>query len=280
MNFITAGDTGFSQPLKWSVTQVARHHPDAKMYIYDWGLEESDRRSLQQYDQTNLIDWRSKMDYSIGSIESAQLSIEESLNCNKYTNFVMSELLSYEYPAVSRRNEFLYSQKPYCIRDCADRIDGDLVFLDGDAVLANSINQVMDDSFDIGVTLRPKEEIEAARERGNYHVLNAGVIYFPCESDKITAFVDEWISRMLELDCDLYEQTALTELIKTADDGIYDDYYNTGTLNVRGVDISVKVLPTTKYNYYKIEEGVDPIENRVLHFKNNRFNTYELEDVL
>ena len=280
MNFITAGDAGFSQPLQWSAAQIARHHPDAGMYIYDWGLKESDRRSLQQYDQTNLIDWRSEMDFNIGPIESVRLSIEESLKRSKYTNFVLGEQFDYEYPAVSRRNEFLYSQKPYCIRDCATRIDGDLVFLDGDAVLANDINQVMDDSFDIGVTLRPQEEIEAARERGNYHVLNAGVIYFPCESDKITAFVDEWISRMSELDCDLYEQTALTELVETAANGIYDDYYNTGALHLDGFDITVKILPTTKYNYYKIEEGVDPAENQVLHFKNKRFETHELENIL
>jgi len=280
MNFVTAGDSGFSKPLQWSVGQISLHHPDASMYIYDWGLAEPDRHSLQQYEQVNLIDWQSEMDYNVGLDESIRLRLEESLKENKYTNFVLRNQLNYEYHAVSRRNEYLYSQKPHCIRDCATRIDGDLVFLDGDAVLANDIDEVMNDDFDIGVTLRPQKEIEAARERGNFHVLNAGVIYFPCPAKKITAFVNEWISRMSELECDLYEQTALTQLVQTADIDIYDDYYNTGTLNIDGFDITVKVLPTAKYNYYKIEDGVNPNDNRVLHFKNKRFEMHELDNVL
>jgi len=280
MNFVTAGDSGFFKPLQWSIGQISLHHPKGSMYIYDWGLADSDRHSLQQCEQVNLIDWQSEMDYTVGLDESIRLRLEELLKENKYTNFVLTNQLNYEYHAVSRRKEYLYSQKPYCIRDCATRINGDLVFLDGDAVLANDINEVMNDDFDIGVTLRPQDEIEAAHERGNFHVLNAGVIYFPCRAEKITAFVNEWISRMSELECDLYEQTALTQLVQTADDDIYDDYYNTGTLNIDGFDITVKVLPTTKYNYYKIEDGVNPADNRVLHFKNKRFEIHELDSVL
>jgi len=280
MNFVTAGDSGFAEPISWSLSQVQQYYPDASFFVYDWGLEPEHHEELSDADNVTVVDWNEEMDYDVSAVEAIRGKLESWLKGNRYSNFVPGNNLSYHYPALNRRNEYLYSQKPHCILDCVSRIDGDLVFLDGDAVLANGISEVMSMDFDVGVTLRPKEEIHAARERGNFHVLNAGVIYFPCSSEKIEAFVREWIDRMAELDCDLYEQTALTQLIGESSKGIYDDFYNDGSLHLKGYDIDVKILPCDRYNYYKIEEGVNREQNRVLHFKNKRFERFDLREVL
>jgi len=142
------------------------------------GLEPEHHEELSDADNVTVVDWNEEMDYDVSAVEAIRGKLESWL---KETGTVIScpeTTLSYHYPALNRRNEYLYSQKPHCILDCVSRIDGDLVFLDGDAVLANGISEVMSMDFDVGVTLRPKEEIHAARERGDFHVLNAGVIYF------------------------------------------------------------------------------------------------------
>jgi len=129
------------------------------------------------------------MDYDVSAVEAIRGKLESWLKGNRYSNFVPGNNLSYHYPALNRRNEYLYSQKPHCILDCVSRIDGDLVFLDGDAVLANGISEVMSMDFDVGVTLRPKEEIHAAREQGRLSRPQRWGDLLPCSSEKIEAFV-------------------------------------------------------------------------------------------
>jgi hypothetical protein len=234
MNFITVGDQEFVKPLSWSISQVNRHHPSAELYLYDWGLSSETSNSFDVKPNVNVVNWRQESSLDLSSREETQLAIESRLRENKYTNYLLQHVLDYSYPVLTTKNEFLYSQKPYCIRDCASRVDRNLVFLDGDAILANDIAELQDRNFDIGVTLRPQEEIQAAQEKDNFHVLNAGVIYFFCESSKIRLFVDEWIQRMNSLDCELYEQTALTQLVAEAGDAMFKSYNQSGSIVLGG----------------------------------------------
>jgi len=44
MNFVTAGDSGFAEPISWSLSQVQQYYPDASFFVYDWGSNPSTTR--------------------------------------------------------------------------------------------------------------------------------------------------------------------------------------------------------------------------------------------
>jgi hypothetical protein len=146
-----------------------------------------------------------------------------------------------------------------------------LVYLDGDAFLANSLDEsVTTNDYDVGVTLRPEQEIQAAAARGDTHILNAGVIFFNTNAEVIDNFVNRWVELIEEIDGELREQTALTELIRSSGEDIFYDYYRTGALNLGNHRITCKIFPCERYNYYNVEEGIDRENNRILHLKSGR----------
>lgn len=278
---ITFGDSAYFATISKSVEKFHSIYPNGKAYVYDWGLTEGQREDLQSYGPTEVIswDWRETSRHYL-------LTLGEYLTDSVVWDWAESVPVVGDFlqeraaPYVQReRSEWYYCQKPYMIQDCAAReSDGPLIFLDGDAILINELPILSDDSMDIGVTLRPHEEIEAARERGDYHVLNAGVLLFNCSAKKVEAFTSEWINRMHDCDLPLREQSSLSKLVQSIDPDIYQEFGNTGVLSVSGVEICVKILDMREYNYNWIEEGWDRSENRILHFKSGRHD--EVGDLL
>jgi len=270
---VTFGDAEYFPTISKSVEKFYSIYPNGKAYVYDWGLTEDQQNELRSYGVTEVItwDWQEMSRHYI-------LSIGEHLTDSVVWNWAESAPVIGEFlreraaPFVQReRSEWYYCQKPYMIRDCAARASGGpLVFLDGDAIMINELPVLTDDSVDIGVTLRPHEEIEAARERGDYHVLNAGVIIFNCSAEKVQAFTSEWIDQMHDCDLPLREQSSLSKLVQSIDPDIYEEFGNTGILSVSGEDVRVKILDMREYNYNWIEEGWDHSQNRILHFKSGR----------
>ena len=56
--------------------------------------------------------------------------------------------------------------------DCAKRVKENLIFFDVDAFLINKIDEIFEDSFDIGITIRSKEYIERKEKLGlNYSLI-------------------------------------------------------------------------------------------------------------
>jgi hypothetical protein len=146
-----------------------------------------------------------------------------------------------------------------------------LIFLDGDAILNNNLPVLESEEFDVAVTLRPHDEIEAAKHRGDYHVLNSGVIIWNCSTKKAQSFVDAWINRMKRCDLPLQEQSSLSKLIEEQNPGIYTEFGNSGAVDSGEYRLAVKILDCREYNYNWVEQGWSQ-ENRILHFKSGRFN--------
>ncbi|WP_162562598.1 hypothetical protein [Salinigranum rubrum] len=278
---ITFGDADYFATISKSVEKFHSIYPTGKAYVYDWGLTEAQREELRSYGPTEVISW--------GWREMSRhyvLTLGEYLTGSPAWRWAESVPIAGGFlrervaPYVQReRSEWYYCQKPYMIRDCVARGSGrKLIFLDGDAVIINELPILADDSVDIGVTLRPHEEIEAARERGDYHVLNAGVLIFNCSAEKVHAFTSEWIDRMHDCDLPLREQSSLSKLIQSIDPNIYQNFGNTGVLSVSGQNIRVKILDMREYNYNWIEDGWDRSKNRILHFKSGRHD--EVGDLL
>lgn len=146
--------------------------------------------------------------------------------------------------------------KPTLLIDAYKRIKDKMVWLDGDAVLWNSIDEVKYD-FDIGVTLRRQSEIESALTPQLTGYLNSGVVFIN-HTKKALEFLKEW-----EECCKtaFTDQQAITVMISEVTGWTK---YNT-VIKRKGVRI--KIFTTDKYNCYYFKEKLNSTDNRILHFK-------------
>lgn len=126
--------------------------------------------------------------------------------------------------------------KPEVIR--RTEFDGVMVYMDADAFPVAPINEIEAHDFDIGVTVRDKNE-----EYGKMGRINAGVIFFR-NTPGMKAFLKKWSSLTENLGND---QIALNRTIET---GTY----------------KVTEFPTRIYNYYYFPERPGP-EVKIYHFK-------------
>lgn len=267
-DLITIGDEPYFTTISKSVEQFEEIYPDGHIHIYNWGFTQSQRKQLQSYDSTSLLPWDFRNKWrghvlKIGEIFGQLIPIDFDLSTHARNKV-----------SLEQKEWFLY-QKPYVMYDCLGRIsNGPLIFLDGDAILNNRLPALERDDFDIGVTLRPHHEIEAARQRGDYHVLNSGVIMWNCTPEKGRKFVKAWIKRMQACDLSLQEQSSLAKLIEEACADIYEEFGNRCQMNIDGKNITIEIFDCREYNYNWVEEGWSP-KNRVLHFKSGRFEDIE-----
>lgn len=273
-SLITIGDEPYYTTITKSIEQFNKIYPDGSIWVYDWGFNSTQNSKLENETDATIVDWEGPM-YESALIEGVLITIDKKFQEISLTNYILKNILDYEYPFAQREKEYILCQKTYVFRDCLSRIpDGPLIFLDGDAILNNSLPVLESEEFDVGVTLRPHDEIEAAKKRGDYHVLNSGVIIWNCAPKKALAFVDAWIDRMKRCDLPLQEQSSLSKLIEEQNPGIYNEFGNVGKIDTGEYVIDVKILDCKEYNYNWVEEGWDK-NNRVLHFKSGRFEDIE-----
>lgn len=267
-NLITIGDEPYYITIEKSIEQFNKIYPDGSIWVYDWGFTQEQRDQLRLFDSINIISWEFE-----NKIRQYYLKILEVGSKIPPFDF---ELLERARSKVARdQKEWILCQKPHVFYDCINKInEGPLIFLDGDAILNNSLPVLESEKFDVGVTLRPHDEIEAAKKRGDYHVLNSGVIIWNCSPRKAQAFVGAWIDRMEECDLPLQEQSSLSKLIEEQNSDIYDDFGNVGQIDTGEHQIVVKILDCREYNYNWVEKGWGE-NNRILHFKSGRYENIE-----
>jgi hypothetical protein len=263
-NLVTIGDKPYYTTITKSVEQFNKIYPDGSIWIYDWGFTREQRDKLRTFNSISIISWEFKNNIKQNFLKMLEKS---------------GELLPFDFELLDRahnrvaqeQKEWILCQKPHVFYDCINRIrEEPLIFLDGDAILNNKLPVLGSNEFDVGVTLRPHEEIEAAKERGDYHVLNSGVIIWNCSPEKAQAFVELWINRMQRCNLPLQEQSSLSKLIEEQNPGIYSKFGNIGVVDTDEYSINVKILDCREYNYNWIEDGWNE-ENRILHFKSGRF---------
>ena len=186
MNFVTMGDAKYFQTILLSVTQSARYYPERKFFLYDWGFEPSQLEQLMGFLGVEVINWRDRL-------INADLVFPEQ---RTFKAFIKKHILRHPNLRIPQRQwqrEFLLDEKCYCMLDAVFRTDASFLFLDGDAFIVNHVDDLADADSDVVVTLRPLEEIEAARKRGSRHDINSGVILFGKNKAKTIAFIIEWI---------------------------------------------------------------------------------------
>ena len=231
INFITIGDNNFFPFIHLSIKKLIKFYPLSKIYIYDWGFNHLQRKKLESYYNTIIIDWTAKL--------------------NKFNGYkeIIKNYQGYNPPFDYRLKEYLFNQKPICILDCSKRINENLVYLDGDAILINPIDEIFKNDFDIGITTVPKTIID--RENKDYlRILNAGVMFFNLNSKKMQIFIQEWIKKIEIVREFLIEQTSLFYLIKDKNNDIFRKENNVGTIELSKISYKIKNFSCLKYNYY------------------------------
>ncbi len=148
--------------------------------------------------------------------------------------------------------------KPEMIKQCINTYNDFTVYLDGDAQLYDSIDEVTNDDYDVGVTVRDFSELDSEWYRSHYEIVkyvNAGVIFLrPTNATK--KFIDNWIEMTKKYGND---QQALNHLVCTDE---YPEINGIASLN----GVRVKYFPAKKYNFYYFEEGLAP-DIKIYHFK-------------
>jgi len=268
------GDDAFFESIWISVQQAYRFYPDASFYIYDWGFTDEQRDLLDTADNVvQIIEWEDAV--TVSSID--RLALLRTVKSHIY-RYLPTTYSTPEEIEEARQREQNYAQKPFCLLDCLERCQSRLVYLDGDAFLVSRIDDLLQDDFDVGVTLRRPDEI--VNERNRCQVLNAGVLFFNGTVDRTEAFLSGWIRRMNSTYEYLAEQTALTRIIEEACPGIFESCYNRGVIELQQKRASVVVLPCERYNFNWIEEGVDTEKTSIVHFKGGRHSDERFKELL
>jgi len=143
--------------------------------------------------------------------------------------------------------------KPSLILDAFYRASGEMVWMDADAILWNTID--IDWDFDIGVTLRRQGEIDNTPTPELTGGLNSGVVFINKTSEALD-FLQEWEQRNGKTD-----QQALNSMVEEVT-GFTK--YNT-IFKRKGVKI--KIFTTDRYNCYYFDQSLNSTDNRILHFK-------------
>ena len=255
LNFVTMCDNNYFTYVKFSAKQLMKFYPECSFYVYDWGFTKSHKNILDTFPIIKRIEWYDKIDWKNG-----YKRIPESFE--GYTP--PGDIL------ILRKKEYLFSQVPLCILDCAKKINENLIVLDADCFLINKIDEIFEDDFDVGITLRPKEQIERTNKLGISAELNTAVLFFLLDSKRIQTFIKEWI-REIEISKKAWiDQTSLIELIKKRKKTLLTEYYNVGIINISNIDFKIKTFPCNIYGRYTIEKGYNDKEVKILHFKSER----------
>lgn len=298
-NFVTHTHQGRSHSVICNAHKINELYPEANYYIYDGGLDvdtsntlsyvdntklDGDtRKELSSLDNTTIIDWREKGDfeYEVGTIDALITRLELYMTKYKYIYRLLSDIFNYKFNYKDEyertKLDFYMRQKPLTILDLTTRVDGNIFWLDDDAVIIDSVDSILEYEFDVGVTAR-----SLYNERTNdIAPLNAGVLIFNSSSEKIKLFVRNWIDKIYERGVSkLREQNAIAQLITESNNEIFDEYYSTGTLKLGTETIRTRVFPCSQYNYSYIDDGINPDAHKILHFKGGAINEEYNKDLI
>lgn len=267
-SFLTIGDKKYFDTILISAKQAKKIYPDSRFFIYDWGFTPEQIISLKKNTNVEIVKWNIlRLELSL-IIRWAYAMVRGRLLGNKF----MASL----QPIRNIKIENLYVNKVFCFLDYIKRFGGNFIFLDGDAFIINSFDELLKQDFDICVTLRRKSEINLGI--GGCSALNAGVIFFLGGTEKNKEFINLWIKKINKTEERWIEQTALSRMLLDANPTIFDDFYKETILNADNGNVKIKILPCEIYNYNWIEEGLDRNKVKIVHLKSGRHKKENLID--
>lgn len=157
--------------------------------------------------------------------------------------------------------------KPKMVMSCIEEHKDITVYLDGDALLCESLAGIETDDYDVGVTLRHPVELEGDWYEEHIEIakyVNAGVIIF-----RPTPATDKFLAEWDVLTDDIgNDQMALNKLTCPG------DYPEVGSVSVVN-GVRVKYFSGAEYNYYYFKE-LKSTGVKIMHFKGTVRDLYPL----
>lgn len=190
-----------------NIENIKEIYPRSKIFFYDVGLSESDKKKINQQNKSILIE-----DEKFPVIKSEE----------------------------NEKKKFIWRHKIEIIKKGFDASNSkNIVYLGGDTLLQNNIDEVFEHNFDMAVTVRSLRWGE---------MINAEIIFLR-KSPKTRNLLKQWseiTDEMIESNI-LGEQSALNELYKRKP--------------------NIKAFPAESYNCFKMWKRLDPKYNKILHYR-------------
>jgi len=282
-DFITMGDEKYIQPLLVAAHQISKLHPQSTYFIYDCGLsQESVSRLKSVSDNIVISHWTLrylpvKQHYSNSFMLMKCLGMFRDLLLNTFTKnnqqrSLDSFIRQYDF-------EIKIQNKLQIIKFHNDEHQSPFIFLDADAFPVNKLDEVFEADYDIGLTLRPKED--QSDSYNNCRLLNVGFMAFVGTYEINKTLINEWSTWARRSDELCSEQTSLTRLLQKFAPELFQDKINV-EMALQGMNIKIAFIPYNIYNYTKIELLSVPkdLQNiKILHFKNDRFSSRKFSEI-
>ena len=282
-SFVIASDKNFTEWVKISVSQIKRYYPNSMVWLIDLnGNKSHELESIAMNSKSNYVfwdidnrkNWPQKVDnQNIKTIPKNTYGLEASFKRKLWNKYILKDE-KYSMNDEEKIKDYqrllrIYCQKPFFLKHVREHQDGEIVFIDADAFIINSLDDAFETEFDVGVTLRKKEELKF--DIGNCQVLNSGVLFLGKNKVATTGFLNEWgrsVTNTSEEYC--IEQTALSRMIYKSLEDAKNDNHEVRIQRWGNSHVSIKSFSCVEYNFNWVKDIIDCNKNRILHFKGGR----------
>lgn len=284
VDFITMAEDVYIKPLLVSVAQVKKLYPDATFYIYDCGLSAENVRALKETADNVVIETWHIQFFKIRNIYTKRRLLKRGLqliadycarlvrvrNDNPHADLIISQ---HEF-------EIKIRNKLEILRHHNHTTQSPFIFIDADAFIINKIDELFDNSFDIGLTLRSG----TLDYRFNFcRLLNVGVMFFLGSYTKNTALIEAWVAEANQTKEAYNEQTSLSRLLLRKQPEIFASIDIIHELPFDDQTVRIKILDAKSYNNTAVQnylQKTDKSQIKVLHFKIGKFNKPYFKEIV
>jgi hypothetical protein len=267
INFITYGDSNYFKYIELNAYSIKRLYPKSKFIIGDAGLTEDQRNSLKKFANVEIISWIRNENLQKYYLTPRRAFFEKLFRLkkiNKFFKILLNRLFPNEGIKSCVFKHIAFSKPFFIIKAISYLEEGNLVLLDGDSVLIKRIDEVFEDDFDIGVTLRRKEKL-TKKSYDKFEAVNAGILFLKCDNKIKLKFLSEWSEKML-IDIankeGLADQSSLNRMV-------FRHYPNRERFKFKKFDGGT-------YNRNHFEGGIMP-SYKILHFKGKDKDKYDAQ---
>ncbi len=190
--FILMGNRPYFHLLEVNLAHISKHYPDAPVMFYDWGLKPGQQRRLKdRFPTLEIIEWSDQISrqgnlFKVGELERIRRGAFSYVASLPYPKRKLGKWCLKRLPQspISRwieagalRFQSILLHKILCIQHCAARAgDTPLVFLDADAILIRSIDEMLGADYDVALTVVRPKDLNLGVD--HCRAINSGVIFF------------------------------------------------------------------------------------------------------
>jgi hypothetical protein len=294
IHFLIAGDANFFATMRECMARINRHHPDAFIHVYDWGLENHQAEALRSaVTNLSIIDWkeniaalrRQSRDLRDVPVDEVHINLAKRHNVKFEDGFrkrlVKACVKYFPRSPVSKiaiRRAIFYEnlliEKIRCMKDLSRSLGNEpMAFLDADIVLLENIDDLFENEFDVAFTMLREEDF--SDQDGFCLCVNSGAVYFGADKERRDGFIDHWLRTATNYDGYLSEQAALSIILEKSGNRTL---YSTVAWQADGREFNILLLPCDIFNCFyffqaKSVEELDPV--KIVHFIGNSYHNEE-----